>query len=315
MALSRRLVLASTAMATEMPTLDIESFITDGYVTVPGAVDEDVAGRIREAAANLVPVSGTSPWQLGRSSVYDMPVLIQAITKSVRQAFDALAGAGKWHVTANWGFPTRFPGPADALWHIDGDWFTHHVNSGEQILTPIFLWDDVGPDDSPTLLCRGSHRRVAQVLAEHEPAGIPGDEVAALVHETIEATGIVGATGSAGDVIVCHPFLAHSINPDGPRRARFISNVRGARLHAAHRARSTIDTHAGRDRDRPSARSLNRTPRAFTAARQFDGRDDGAQESSLNDDSRSASASRLRELADLPVRGRSTHARQRATPV
>jgi len=206
-------------------TVDIESFITAGYVTVRGAVDERVALGIRSAAAELVPASGSLPWQLGQSSVYDMPLLLQAVTKAVRHAFDELAGVGKWHMAANWGFPTRFPGPTDALWHIDGDWFTHHVNSGEQILTPIFFWDDVGPDDGPTLLCRGSHRPVAQLLAEHEPDGIRGDQIAVLVHEAIETSDVVAATGSAGDVIVCHPFLAHSINPAGPPKARFISNV------------------------------------------------------------------------------------------
>jgi hypothetical protein len=206
-------------------TVDIESFITAGYVTVRGAVAENVAARIRSAAAELVPASGTSPWQLGQSSVYDTPTLLQAVTKQLREAFDALAGVGRWHVAANWGFPTRFPGPCRTLWHIDGDWFTHHVNSGEQILTPIFLWDDVGLDDGPTLLGRGSHRAVAKLLADHEPDGIPGHEIAAVVHEAITPSDIVPATGAAGDVIICHPFLAHSINPAGPRSARYISNV------------------------------------------------------------------------------------------
>ena len=26
-------------------------------------------------------------------------------------------------------------------------------------------------------------------------------------------------------MIICHPFLAHTINPDGPKRPRYISNV------------------------------------------------------------------------------------------
>jgi hypothetical protein len=113
----------------------------------------------------------------------------------------------------------------EPLWHIDGDWFTHHVTSGVQILTPIFLWTDVGDEDSPTLLCPGSHRSIARLLADHEPAGIPGDRVLAVVHESAQVTEVVPATGEAGDLIVCHPFLVHSINPVGPRRARYVSNV------------------------------------------------------------------------------------------
>lgn len=40
------------------------------------------------------------------------------------------------------GFPTWFPGQEHLLWHIDGDWFTHHLTSGEQVLTPMFLWQE-----------------------------------------------------------------------------------------------------------------------------------------------------------------------------
>jgi ectoine hydroxylase-related dioxygenase (phytanoyl-CoA dioxygenase family) len=110
-------------------------------------------------------------------------------------------------------------------WHIDGDWFTHHLGSAEQVLTPIFLWDDVGEDDGPTLLAAGSHRRVAQLLAEHEPSGIPGDRILAAVDEVVDGREAVAATGRAGDVYLCHPHLVHSINPMGAPRRRVISNV------------------------------------------------------------------------------------------
>lgn len=33
------------------------------------------------------------------------------------------------------------------------------------------------------------------------------------------------ATAEAGDVILCHPFLAHTFNPIGSSRPRYISNV------------------------------------------------------------------------------------------
>ena len=124
-----------------------------------------------------------------------------------------------------WGFPTRLPGRFGPQWHIDGDWFTHHLTSAEQVLTPIFLWSDVGSDDSPTLLCPGSHREVARYLRDAEPDGVPGEEIGEFVHSRLRAAETVEATGAAGDVIVCHPFLAHTINPASPRQPRYISNV------------------------------------------------------------------------------------------
>jgi hypothetical protein len=63
------------------------------------------------------------------------------------------------------------------------------------------------------------------MLRESEPEGIPGDIIGRFIHERLEVGEQVEATGAAGDVLVCHPFLAHTINPVGPRRPRYISNV------------------------------------------------------------------------------------------
>jgi hypothetical protein len=205
--------------------IDVESFMENGYVRVPGAVPQPLARQIGEQAAHLVGASSGAPWRLGLASVYDLPVLVDAITPAVRAAFDALIGAERWHVSATWGFPARFPGASDTLWHIDGDWFTHHVTSSEQVLTPIFLWSDVGIDDSPTLLAVGSHVDVTRLLAEHEPEGVSGAHIGQVVDSTVARHEVAAATGEAGDLIVCHPFLAHTINPAGPTRPRFISNV------------------------------------------------------------------------------------------
>lgn len=212
-------------MASVLSEADLEAFVDAGYVRVRHAVPRDIAAGIRAAAAELVADPRGVPWCIEQRSVYDMPILVEAVTDRVRGAFDQLAGPGKWHIAANWGFPTRFPGDMQPLWHIDGDWFTHHVDSGEQILTPIFLWSDVDDDDGPTLLCPGSHRPTARLLADHEPEGIAGDRVLAVVHENAQIDEVVPTTGEAGDLIVCHPFLVHSVNPAGPRVARRISNV------------------------------------------------------------------------------------------
>jgi hypothetical protein len=99
------------------------------------------------------------------------------------------------------------------------------VTSREQVLTPIFLWSDVGLDDSPTLLAVGSHLGVARLLAEHEPEGVSGTRIGQVVDSTVARQEVAAATGEAGDLIVCHPFLAHTINPTGPTGPRFISNV------------------------------------------------------------------------------------------
>ncbi len=208
-----------------LSSAEIDAFINEGYVVLRGAVAADVAVELRAAAAQRVPPDCKEGWVLGRASVYDLPLLVQAVSPSVREAFDALAGEGGWHVAGMWGFPTRLPGRSGPQWRIDGDWFTHHLRPAAQVLTPIFLWSDVGSEDSPTLLCPGSHREVARYLRDAEPDGVPGEQICEFVHSRLRVTEIVETTGTAGDVIVCHPFLAHTINPASPRKPRFISNV------------------------------------------------------------------------------------------
>jgi hypothetical protein len=68
-----------------------------------------------------------------------------------------------------------------------------------------------GLEDSPTLFARGTHRDV--------------DRIVETVNDAIRVDDTVPATGAAGDLYVCHPFLAHSANPVGPTRPRVISNV------------------------------------------------------------------------------------------
>ena len=221
---------------TRRPSIDVEGFIEDGFTVLRGAVPRTVAAAVLAVLESTAEPSHGEAWRIEQRSIYDMPILVEAVTEAVRACFDALAGTGGWHLAANWGFPWRCPGPIEAMWHIDGDWFTHHVWSGEQMLTPIFLWHDVDQDGGPTLLARGTHREVARLLASREPEGVPGDRIGRAVHEAINVVDAVPATGTAGDVYVCHPFLGHSFSPIGPAEPRVISNV------CVH-GRSTIDLH------------------------------------------------------------------------
>lgn len=238
----RREAGASTFLAVPVgdePVVDIEGFVEDGFCILRSGVPRELAERILGEVEGWGVPDGASGWVLHQRTYYQMPALAETITDRVSSALDALAGANAWHVAGNWGFPTRLPGEVWSQWHIDGDWFTHHIWSGDQVLTPIFLWGDVGPDDGPTLLARRSHRAVARLLAAHEPEGVPGDQIAAMVHEHITVGEIATATGSAGDLYLCHPFLAHAINPVGPRAPRYISNVA---VHGFNRVRSDGNT-------------------------------------------------------------------------
>ncbi len=123
----------------------------------------------------------------------------------------------------------RFPvaaDPTDAGWHIDGSflggdgWFWANHQSRNRAGLLLVLLTDTGPDDAPTRIRVGSHRVMADALAPYGEAGRssldpPPDEV----HDLPLAL----ATGRAGDVHLCHPFLVHAAQAHRGTRPRVLA--------------------------------------------------------------------------------------------
>ncbi len=160
-----------------------------------------------------------------RLGLYSHGAFLQAAsTPTLRAAYDQLVGADRWlPVLAMGTFPVRFPfaePPGDDGWHVDAsfgtdapdflDWRVNVTSRGRALLL-LFLFSDVGEDDAPTRIRAGSHRDVARVLA---PAGEDG----LTLRELVASPGFVAtekrpevlATGAAGTVYLCHPFLVHA---------------------------------------------------------------------------------------------------------
>jgi hypothetical protein len=133
--------------------------------------------------------------------------------------YDALLGSGRWIQRQGVGgsLPIRFPSakdPGDVGWHIDGSydvggqWWVN-VHSRDRGLLALFLFTDVGNNDAPTELIVGSHLDVPRVLLPYGESGVFFAElVAGLPASTFERPRI-RATGQAGDVYICHPFMVH----------------------------------------------------------------------------------------------------------
>ena len=81
-----------------------------------------------------------------------------------------------------------------------------NVTSRGRALLMLFLFSDVGESDAPTRIRPGSHLDMARLL---EPAGEAG-----MSHLMLDEIGSgrpeVVATGEAGAVYLCHPFLVHA---------------------------------------------------------------------------------------------------------
>jgi Phytanoyl-CoA dioxygenase (PhyH) len=123
----------------------------------------------------------------------------------------------------------RFPvegDPGDDGWHIDssfeknGSWWVNMRSDGRALLM-LFLFSDVGPQDAPTRIRIGSHLDMPAVLA---PAGEEGLSSADIVPPAeVHIRPIAYATGSAGDVYLCHPFLVHAADRHRGSTPRFLA--------------------------------------------------------------------------------------------
>ena len=219
----------------------IDAFLRDGFVRIDGAFSRELASAARAILwrdLNLDPVEPAG-WTrpVVRLGMYSDPPFVGAANGPLlRSAFDRLAGPGRWRPCMAMGtFPVRFPSaedPGDAGWHIDTgfgweapdfmDWRSNVASRGRRLLM-LFLFSDVGEDDAPTRLRVGSHRDMARLLAPAGEAGLTLREMVAADFGATEVRPEETATGPAGTVYLCHPFLVHSAQPHRGRTPRFMA--------------------------------------------------------------------------------------------
>jgi hypothetical protein len=160
-------------------------------------------------------------------------------------------------------FPVRFPStqsPGDDGWHIDTSFggdpsdflsWRANVHSKGRALLMLFLFSDVGEDDAPTRIRVGSHADIARQLAPAGEAGLSLRELAADGFSTSAHRNVALATGDAGTVYLCHPFLVHAAQPHRGTRVRFMAQppllpTMNERAYAADSpARQAIDRAVG----------------------------------------------------------------------
>ncbi|TDC90634.1 phytanoyl-CoA dioxygenase family protein [Actinomadura sp. 7K507] len=221
---------------------DVDAFIADGLVRVEGAFSRELAAECREI---LWRDTGCDP---GDRSTWTQPVVrlgdyaqepfrAAVNTPRLHAAFDAVVGAGTWQPRGSLGsVPVRFPSedePGDDGWHIDAsfpgddpsDFMAYRVNAASKgrALLMLFLFSDVGEDDAPTRVRAGSHLDVPPIL---EPAGDEGlafMDIAGKAATASEHRPVTFATGRAGDVYLCHPFLVHAAQPHHGTEPRFMA--------------------------------------------------------------------------------------------
>ncbi|MGE7469867.1 phytanoyl-CoA dioxygenase [Bosea sp. NPDC003192] len=219
----------------------IAHFVERGFVRLDGAFPPVLAEQARAILWRDLgcdpddPASWTKP--VIRLGMYtDAPFVAAANTPRLRGAFDRLVGVGRWLPCRAMGtFPVRFPSPedpGDTGWHVDvsfgfddPDFMNWRVNlaSKGRALLMLFLFSDIGEGDAPTRIRVGSHQDIARQLAPAGEAGLSLRELAADGFAGSTGRKEVLATGQAGTVYLCHPFLVHSAQPHRGKTPRFMA--------------------------------------------------------------------------------------------
>jgi hypothetical protein len=204
--------------------VDVAGFVRDGYIAVRGAFDASTAAACREAIWRALGERGVredepAGWPPVAAVICreHEPFAAAAASPALTAAYDELIGPGRWtpQVHAGGAVVVRFPSQdrANSGYHIEGSYdgpggYWVNVRSRGRGLLALLLFTDVGQDDAPTRVVRGSHLHVPGFLAPHGEAGVSAD--AEFWPPSVLCRPVEHATGRAGDVFLCHPFLVHT---------------------------------------------------------------------------------------------------------
>jgi hypothetical protein len=118
--------------------------------------------------------------------------------------------------------PWDAPSPAVKGWHKDGDFFRHFLDSPEQGLLTIILWTDIEPRGGGTFVACDSVPVIAHFLAARPQGVLPHEfNFAELIKECHD---FIEVTGRAGDVVLIHPYVLHTVSQNHLGTARIITN-------------------------------------------------------------------------------------------
>lgn len=226
------------------------------------AVEQEYDPRSESAMAHTSSHGGTLP------SLDIAATVFEAIgSSSLLAALDAIFGEGEWVKPRTWGYPLITLPNGGSDWNIPTNpWHLDFLPRRPAMHIPgvrIFAFIDlVEPRAGGTLILEGSHILVQQflmsrvafprsggaqheLLSKHHPwlhelfTGA-GDQHARLhrlmdIGTTIDDVKlrVIELTGTAGDIVIMHPWCFHSPSPNCGSRPRLMTSVSVARNKTA----------------------------------------------------------------------------------
>jgi len=210
---------------------EIEQFVLNGFVRIDNAFSQEIADAVLDILWNDLPCNRSNPstWTepVIRLGMYTQQPFIDSLNnKKLHLIFNQLVGEDKWIPCRSVGtFPVRFPSvqqPNDTGKHVDAsfagndpnnylEWRVNVKSKGRALLM-LVLYSDVSENDAPTVIYEGSHIDVAKLLSKEGDFGLSFMELASKLDDLPKRKEVY-ATGKAGTVYLCHPFIVHSAQP------------------------------------------------------------------------------------------------------
>lgn len=220
---------------------EIQQFIEEGFIRIDNAFSAETAAQARQILWNDLPVDETNPQQWSEPVIwlgmYSQQPFVDSVNDPIlHQIFDQLVGSNKWIPCGSVGaFPVRFPVDKDSNdtgLHVDAgfpgedpsDYMQWRINvkSKGRALLMLILYSDVSEMDAPTIIYKGSHLDVARILADKGDEGLSFTALAGQL-EDLPPRALSYATGQAGTIYLCHPFLVHAAQAHKGKSPKFMA--------------------------------------------------------------------------------------------
>lgn len=218
----------------------IQHFIRTGFVKVENAFSDEIAAECISLLWEEINLKPDQPktWNepvIRINELNHSPFLEAANTTQLLKAYQQLAH-NNWRPLESMGsFPIRFPSKREANdtgWHVDASFqgdnpenfleWKINIRSKGRALLMLFLFSDVTETDAPTKIIKGSHINVARLLHSSGESGLSFMELAKKLGD-IPSQDIALATGKAGTVYLCHPFIVHAAQNHNGSFPRFMA--------------------------------------------------------------------------------------------
>lgn len=217
---------------------EIDHFVRHGYVVLENCFDPASAAEWIDEGWQRLGIDPADPsgWQEKRVHLSTKRHVDagEFAPRAAGAAIELLGGEDRIDLPWRWGNgfianlgvgddrPWDPPSPSVTGWHKDGDFFRHYLDSPEQGLLTIVLWTDMHHRGGGTFVAPDSIGVIARYLAEH-PEGVRPTEfpISELINQCSE---FVEMTGSAGDVVLMHPYMLHATSQNVIKHARLITN-------------------------------------------------------------------------------------------